>query len=127
MTRRVVITGGASGIGLTIAKRYLDEGARVAICDNDSELVKTVSKNYEVAISFCADVSDSNQMANFHQHIMDEFGGVDIGNIIQWVLKVQHIHIGQHHLLLSKLSQSHLSHYCLATLLSYLSQNCKPF
>ena len=41
MTRRVVITGGASGIGLTIAKRYLDEGARVAICDNDSELVKT--------------------------------------------------------------------------------------
>ena len=78
MTRRVVITGGASGIGLTIAKRYLDEGARVAICDNDSELVKTVSKNYEVAISFCADVSDRNQMANFHQHIMDEFGGVDI-------------------------------------------------
>jgi NAD(P)-dependent dehydrogenase (short-subunit alcohol dehydrogenase family) len=78
MTRRVVITGGASGIGLTIAKRYLDEGAKVAICDNDSVLVKTVSKNYEVAISFCADVSDSNQMANFHQHIMDEFGGVDI-------------------------------------------------
>lgn len=78
MTRRVVITGGASGIGLTIAKRYLNEGARVAICDNDSELVKTVYKNYEVAISFCADVSDSNQMANFHQHIMDEFGGVDI-------------------------------------------------
>ena len=78
MTRRVVITGGGSGIGLTIAKRYLDEGAQVAICDNDPDLVKTVSKYYKVAISFCADVSDSNQMVAFHQHIMDEFGGVDI-------------------------------------------------
>ena len=78
MTRRVVITGGGSGIGLTIARRYLDEGAQVAICDNDPDLVKTVSKYYKVAISFCADVSDSNQMVAFHQHIMDEFGGVDI-------------------------------------------------
>ena len=78
MTRRVVITGGGSGIGLTIARRYLDEGAQVAICDNDPDLVKTVSKYYKVAISFCADVSDSNQMVAFHQHIMDEFGGVDV-------------------------------------------------
>ena len=38
MTRRVVITGGGSGIGLTIARRYLDEGAQVAICDNDPDL-----------------------------------------------------------------------------------------
>ena len=70
MTRRVVITGGGSGIGLTIARRYLDEGAQVAICDNDPDLVKTVSKYYKVAISFCADVSDSNQMVAFHRDLL---------------------------------------------------------
>ena len=40
--------------------------------------VKRASENYEIAISFCADVSDSNQMKNFHNNIIDEFGGVDV-------------------------------------------------
>ena len=31
MSRRVVITGGGSGIGLAIAKRHIAEGASVAI------------------------------------------------------------------------------------------------
>ena len=66
MSRRVVITGGGSGIGLALARRYIEEGAQVAICDSDMAVVKQVSKNFKMAISFCADVSDSNQMENFH-------------------------------------------------------------
>ena len=34
--RTAVVTGGARGIGLAIVKRYLNEGARVAIADIDS-------------------------------------------------------------------------------------------
>ncbi len=78
MSRRIVITGGGSGLGLAIAKRHLAEGARVAICDEDISLVKRASENYEIAISVCADVSDSNQMKDFHNNIIDEFGGVDV-------------------------------------------------
>ncbi|NCV19918.1 MAG: SDR family NAD(P)-dependent oxidoreductase, partial [Rhodobacterales bacterium] len=59
MSRRIVITGGGSGIGLAIAKRHIAEGSRVAICDEDIALVKRASENYEIAISSCADVSDS--------------------------------------------------------------------
>ena len=47
MSRRVVITGGGSGIGLALAKRYIEEGAQVAICDSDMAVVKQVSKNYK--------------------------------------------------------------------------------
>ena len=43
MSRRVVITGGGSGIGLALARRYIDEGAQVAICDSDMAVVKQVS------------------------------------------------------------------------------------
>ena len=78
MSRRVVITGGGSGIGLALARRYIEEGAQVAICDSDMAVVKQVSKNFKMAISFCADVSDSNQMESFHCRILEEFKGVDV-------------------------------------------------
>ena len=35
-----VVTGGAQGIGLSIAKLFLDSGASVSLWDQDEELVK---------------------------------------------------------------------------------------
>ena len=39
--RRAVITGGAQGIGLAIAKRLLMSGASVSLWDRDETLVST--------------------------------------------------------------------------------------
>ena len=39
MSRRVVITGGAAGIGARIAERFADLGDQVAICDADAQAV----------------------------------------------------------------------------------------
>src|SRR3712207_4355129 len=40
MARGAIVTGGASGIGLATARRLLDEGWRVAICDRDPAALK---------------------------------------------------------------------------------------
>ena len=40
--RTAVVTGGAQGFGLDIAKRFLDSGAKVFIWDIDEELLKSV-------------------------------------------------------------------------------------
>ena len=37
--KTAVITGGAQGFGLDIAKRFLDSGAKVVIWDIDSKLL----------------------------------------------------------------------------------------
>ena len=58
MSRRVVITGGGSGIGLALARRYIEEGARVAICDSDMAVVKQVSKNYKICLLYTSDAAD---------------------------------------------------------------------
>ena len=41
--RTAVITGGAQGFGLDIAKRFLDSGAKVFIWDIDDDLLKKVA------------------------------------------------------------------------------------
>ena len=39
--RTAVVTGGAQGFGLDIAKRFLDSGAKVFIWDIDEKLLRT--------------------------------------------------------------------------------------
>ena len=43
--RTAVITGGAQGFGLDIAKRFLDSGANVIIWDMDSEMTDKAVKD----------------------------------------------------------------------------------
>lgn len=43
--RSIFITGGSSGIGLYVAKKYLEEGYRVGICGRSDEKLSQVGKN----------------------------------------------------------------------------------
>ena len=62
--RTAVVTGGAQGFGLDIAKRFLQSGAKVIIWDTDEEMVKKALKETEDLnlSSYIVDVSNFNQV-----------------------------------------------------------------
>jgi NAD(P)-dependent dehydrogenase (short-subunit alcohol dehydrogenase family) len=75
VSRRVVITGGASGLGLAMAQAFCDAGDRVAVCDADHAAVAAVPPARHAVQ---ADVTDAAAMAAFFAQIEAEWGGADV-------------------------------------------------
>ncbi len=76
-----IVTGGAKGIGRAIAKRYLEEGAKVAIGDIDEAAAQATVRELESlgAIEYIhADVSERLDAKNLVAQTLDRFGDVDI-------------------------------------------------
>ncbi len=78
MSLRVVITGGACGIGLTLARRFAGRGDRVALCDADAAAVERAAADPAGFLARVADVTDEAQMAAFLSGVEAAFGGVDV-------------------------------------------------
>lgn len=82
--RIALITGGAGGIGQETARRLLDEGACVVLCDVDREALAqveaTLRKEYsaDVLSSLWIDVTDENSVHQAFDAIAWMYGGVDI-------------------------------------------------
>jgi NAD(P)-dependent dehydrogenase (short-subunit alcohol dehydrogenase family) len=75
---RVLVTAGAGGIGLEIARSFICEGARVHVCDvDDSALVAMKSTDPQVTTSRC-DVSVRGQVAILFEDAIKRLGGLDI-------------------------------------------------
>lgn len=78
MNQRVVITGGASGIGRRLAERFAARGDRVAVCDADDTAVARMRVDHPMMIAHQADVTDEVQMAAFLGHVEAVWGGTDV-------------------------------------------------
>ncbi|MBA7710652.1 Dihydroanticapsin 7-dehydrogenase [subsurface metagenome] len=77
--KRVVITGGANGIGLATAKRFINEGAKVLIFDwNQEDLNRVLSSNPELNGGVCADVSNPDEIEAAFKKADEIIGGIDI-------------------------------------------------
>jgi len=77
--KRVVITGGASGIGAATAVRFLEEGSIVAILDRDQSGCANIREELPaIAGTFVADVSDHDQVQQAFAAITCELGGLDV-------------------------------------------------
>jgi len=77
--KRVLITGGAQGIGAATAERFLEEGARVAILDIDPEACQLIQSRLpvlEAAIE--ANVADPEAVEEAFRTLDESFAGLDI-------------------------------------------------
>jgi NADP-dependent 3-hydroxy acid dehydrogenase YdfG len=65
----VAITGGNSGIGLSIAEHFNKEGAKVAIFGRDKNKLDQVQTTLKRAIAITGDVSKISDLDNFFTSI----------------------------------------------------------
>lgn len=74
-----VITGGASGIGLAIAKKLHGEGATVALLDLNANMVASAAKEVgESTVAFGVNVTDEIEVQTVIDQIGNQFGRIDI-------------------------------------------------
>lgn len=76
--KRVVITGGASGIGLATAKRFIAEGAHVFIIDWNKKVLNNVLSENSTLSGVCSDVSNPDDMKEAFSTVDDILGGIDV-------------------------------------------------
>jgi len=77
--KRVLITGGAGGIGAATAKRFLEEGARVVVLDRDEEALARVEKRLPTLNgTIRADVSNPNSVTRAFDQLEELLGGLDV-------------------------------------------------
>jgi NAD(P)-dependent dehydrogenase (short-subunit alcohol dehydrogenase family) len=77
--KRVVITGGASGIGAAAVARFLDEECRVLIIDRDSRGCKQIKTKFpSLAEAIVGDVADPRAMAAAFDQVDSALGGIDV-------------------------------------------------
>ncbi|MHC4456697.1 MAG: SDR family NAD(P)-dependent oxidoreductase, partial [Planctomycetota bacterium] len=77
--KRVLITGGASGIGAATVKRFLEEGSRVAVLDNDEEGCRRIEEEAPgLSRTITCDVSDPEAVKRAFIELDELFGGLDV-------------------------------------------------
>lgn len=74
--RRILITGGASGIGRATAELFVQEGARVALLDRPGTEVRLIAEQLGAYV-IEADVTDSGAVRSSVASVADALSGMD--------------------------------------------------
>jgi acetoacetyl-CoA reductase/3-oxoacyl-[acyl-carrier protein] reductase len=78
--KTVAITGAAHGIGAAAARRFLDEGAKVAVIDREAGgfVESFAGQPADRLLTMDGDCTDAAVLADFHARTVAAFGPVDI-------------------------------------------------
>lgn len=73
------VTGGASGIGAAVSRRFIDEGGSVGIVDRDIEKAEVFAAELgSAAKAIAADVSVEDSVEAAVRRVVDTFGRLDV-------------------------------------------------
>jgi NAD(P)-dependent dehydrogenase (short-subunit alcohol dehydrogenase family) len=77
--RRAVVTGGAAGIGLAVAQRLAQSGARVSLWDRDAQALSAASAAVGGGtLVEQVDIADENAVGRAAQATLAALGGIDV-------------------------------------------------
>jgi meso-butanediol dehydrogenase/(S,S)-butanediol dehydrogenase/diacetyl reductase len=77
--RRILITGGASGIGAATAARFLEEGSQVCILDRDAKACAALRQQLpKISEAIIADVANLKQVQDAFANAVRVMGAVDV-------------------------------------------------
>ena len=72
-----LVTGGGTGIGAAVARRFVAEGASVVLMGRRAELIETVAAEVG-GLAFSGDAGDPADAARAVEIARERFGGLDI-------------------------------------------------
>ncbi len=77
-----LVTGGSRGLGLILARKLADQGARIAICARDEETLKKAADDlsYRTShiVSIVCDITNHDQVKNTVKEVQEKLGDIDI-------------------------------------------------
>lgn len=77
--KKVLVTGGGSGIGAATAARFLEEGASVCVLDRSSEALERIGKELpDLSALLEADVADRDAVQTAFADAAQQMGTVDV-------------------------------------------------
>jgi NAD(P)-dependent dehydrogenase (short-subunit alcohol dehydrogenase family) len=78
MNQRVLVTAGASGIGLAIARAFVQAGAKVHIADRDAAAVARAVETHPGLTASIVDIRDAAANARLMDDVRRTLGGLDV-------------------------------------------------
>jgi NAD(P)-dependent dehydrogenase (short-subunit alcohol dehydrogenase family) len=75
---RVIVTAGANGIGLAIARAFAGEGARVHVCDVDQAALAALTASDPTITQTHCDVADRPSVQRLFDEATAKLGGLDV-------------------------------------------------
>ena len=73
----LLVTGGASGLGAAVGRRFTAEGGRVAVVDRDEERAQAVAGELDGAIALGVDVAAEDSVGRCVDAVAQHFGSID--------------------------------------------------
>jgi len=104
----LLVTGGASGLGAAVGRRFAADGGRVAVVDRDEEKAQKVAGELDGAIALGVDVAAEDAVGRCVDAVAQHFGSIDclfnaaghaeFGPIEEWSLerwqRMMTVHVG---------------------------------